>query len=122
MGALDRFKFWDRTATEVESFTETFSARPGLAPRKPPRGSAIIEVFSDEGEVIAIDTIEAPAAPRGSFRLDDGTPATFVVHGDDRALQELRVDVSAALPFDIPAFLRSKPGAASLRISWSCDA
>lgn len=113
---------------DVFDFRESISvgAGPGRFGRYSPQpGTATVEVYAADGNLLAIDTIriKSPAPGVGWCPLD--VPATFVRHGrTNRCHQEVELPFwDAVALLELPQHIRSKSqlGAAKVKAWVSCE-
>lgn len=120
---LARQELWARASSTAETFhfRENLVANgsaPRFAQRVPPAGHACVEVLDADGNVLAMDTFPAPAAPSGAYHVC-GRPATFVVDGKTgRAQQEFTCSI-ADCPVPLPGHIANRSG--TLRVWWNCE-
>lgn len=122
----------ERIVRETDEAREIFHFRENLAvgmanvmtaKHRARRGYATIEVLDAQNNVIGVDMISVPAAPRGAF-VFGGHAATFVVPGETSVpQQELEIPLDGPHPFNLPKHITDKVdmGGVLLRIFWSCE-
>jgi hypothetical protein len=116
-------------------FRENLAASSGdtaaVAKHRPKALTAYIEVLTDDGQVVASDTVKfnrGQQAPHGPAHLgrDNEINCTYVVIGEtNKAQQEFTAPLGdiPGLPFGLPGHLKNKDqvGGTMIRAWWSCE-
>jgi len=122
---------------ETFGFKENFSANgpPDLVGKfKPDPGGVVVEVYDASGELLLTESFNGVRpAPRVScyisenlfekpFDRENGVPGTIHVDGFLKASLEWECPVDFTLPFEVPEYILSTPGAHRLKAWWGSEA
>ena len=115
------------TGATVLNFHEGLTTTGGnkIGKHSPRRGTAVVEIHSANGSIMALDVFEVDKqAPSGPWTPLAGTPATYVIPGDTNiGHQEFEFALDGPHPIKLPVHLAAKTtiGGKTAKIWWSCE-